>query len=207
MTTLELLCIDHGRMVCGCTACRTVWHAAVTADVVCPECAATGDIGEMWTAFKKPAPPLPPAESRQYQRTAMTVALILIVTLWAIPLCVVLAHGQTIRACVPDYDDVASLIVINSRLRPPPADPTPTPGMLTQLIAMPPTRTPLPTGVCTDMDPATTGYVEVPVTTITRRAVFNGWTAWSISADGIASAASNTIQPTPIRQRPGRLVP
>lgn len=124
-------------------------------------------------------------------------------------ICIASAAGaQTVKLCVPDYDVIDHVTVVNSRRRSPPPHGTPTPGMLAQSIPVPPTRTPLPVGLCPDMDPGSTGYVEVPVTTsLARRGLTNTWTAWSVSVDDVASDASNTTTPPRNLQRAPRLLP
>jgi len=215
VNTIELIAVDGGEIQCGCTHCRAVWRAEPDHTVQCPVCGAESPWASLWVAWAGPSGvPLldpPPLEtwSEQAHRTAMLAVLIVVVSIWALTLCVRLAHGQTntIKLCVPDYDSVTKVTVLNSRRSAMPPEPTPTGLVLSQDIPVPPTRTPVPAGVCPDLDPATTGYVEVPITSLTRRGIRNTWAAWSVSSDDVTSDASNTITPPPLRQRPARLLP
>lgn len=130
----------------------------------------------------------------------------LLIALFTLSL-VAAAYSQTLKMCVPDYDVVDHVTVINSRRMSPPPHGTPTPRMLVQDVPIPPTRTPVPVGVCPDMDPGTTGYVEVPVTSLSRRGLTNTWTAWSVSEDQIVSASSNVLTPPRATHYPARLLP
>lgn len=101
MTTsqIDIIAIVNGRLRVGCQACRRVWDTS-WADTLWCACGVHTPVSEAWARadghVPRATPPstsaVPPSRwSSQAHRTAMVAVLILVVSLWAVPLCVLLA--------------------------------------------------------------------------------------------------------------------
>jgi len=113
--------------------------------------------------------------------------------------------GQTVQFCQGGYAASAGGVthVYNFRKSPVPgAEPTPLPaGVRVQIVPLPAQPTPVPTQYAgtTGCSGADVGYVSVPAdSTLIGPGLAVNLAAWTISQDGVASTASNTVLKPPV---------